>query len=340
MFAYTDPTGTDLLQKHDALQPYRILLHTLYTQFARLPESAFTLLEGFAELPPDVEPVPTTVSWLAFPRTAAGSFGQIDARRFELQDEYVEWRVERGPGGAITRVTFTTEFPEYYQALAEISADAVVAGIREVSPGANPTTAELFGAGFDPQAASPAARAARFRERVQLNPWNNGEKGILCLAQGANTLGALFNLVGQCAVKRPALSPDAVCDAVGNACGSGRNSDPRVCEGAQGLALGGNGETLADPVGVRILKLEGIWKIDGQQVDINDPTRNRGAWLVTRNGRRAVLDVTTGVTMVDDPIRTGTQVSAALSVGVVVLSAPEGDLPEWARTGQEARVPA
>jgi hypothetical protein len=37
---------------------------------------------------------------------------------YRPQDEYCEWRTERHPGtGEITKVTFTSEPPEYWQAL-------------------------------------------------------------------------------------------------------------------------------------------------------------------------------------------------------------------------------
>src|SRR6266436_2160141 len=99
MFDYSDPTGTGLLERTAALVPYRIAIHGLYREFARLPSSAFTLLEAFAELGSAPPALPTTVTWIAFPRTASASFGQIDTRRFDHQDEYVEWRVERSPNG-------------------------------------------------------------------------------------------------------------------------------------------------------------------------------------------------------------------------------------------------
>jgi hypothetical protein len=92
---------------------------------------------------------------------------------------------------------------------------------------------------------------------------------------------------------------------------------------------------LDDPVGIRILSLEGIWKRNGAQIDINDPGQSGSYWKISRNGRRGVLTVA-GLTIGDDPIESGAQVANQLVVGAKVISAPEKDLPEWARTGQES----
>lgn len=330
MFAYTDPTGTGFLQQQNALNFYRATVHQHYRDFARLPGSAFTLLDAF-----DANAQVSTVTWIAFPRTATASARDIDAKRFSFQDEYVEWRVERAKD-RIRRITFTTEFPEYYEALAETGFEPLVEGIRQVMPGAAPTAADLFGAGFNPDSASPDARASQFRLHLPRNPWNNGKRGILCLTQEFNTMGALFNLVGRCGVVKPDIPSNAVCANVGGACGSGRNSDPFICTAAQDLVRGGNGLSLLDPVGVRIIELRGVWKIDGNEVDINNAAESQGVWTIGRNGRRAVLDLTRNVTIVNDPIASGAQVSAVLQVGADVISAPDATLPAWAKLGQES----
>jgi len=336
MFAYSDPTGDLFKGNKAALSEYRILVHQLYVQFSRVPDSAFTLLEAFDELSGRTKPVVTLVSWLAFPKSVSASHQEIDGNRFRFQDEYVEWRVEKRNDGKITRVTFTTEFFEHYEALARVGLQALVKGIRRLIPGANPTIRDVFGPNFNPSTATPEARAGRLRTNAQDNPWNNGEKGILFLTQPANTMGALFNLVGACALPRLDLQPADVCANVAGACVPDRNSDPVVCQSAQNLARSENGLSLKDPVGVRMIKLEGIWKINGQQVDINNLNQNLGAWVISHNGRRAVLDVSKGVTIGDDVITTGTQVSTRLLLGAEAISAPEDVLPTWARTGQES----
>lgn len=336
MFDYTDPTGGTLLDEEDARVFYRARLHGLYTKFAELPNSGFTLLEAFDDLAGDAEVEVTPVEWRAFPLTSSLSPPEIDEQRFVAQDEYVEWRTERDDSGRVVRVTFSTEFPEYYEALAERGVDAVIAGIREVIPEADPTLEELFGSEFDPQAATPEVRARRFRFHGQRNPWNNGEKGILFLSQQFNTLGALFNLLGHCGINQTGVSPNDVCGLVRGACGPGRASDPRACSAAQELVRNQMGFSLADPAGVEIVGLDGIFKLDGEQVDLNDADHGPGLWRIERNGRRGVLEVPEELTLVDDSLTSGADVARSLRVRVKVAFAPEGALPAWARTGAES----
>ncbi len=339
MFAYTDPTGTGVLAAQGALESYRVIVHAQYRRFALLSQSAFTLLDAFE----NVQSTVTEVPWIAFPRTANASDEDIDANRFSggqfgagYQDEYVEWLVERDEDGNVTTITFTTEFPEYYEALASVSEAALIAGIRDAIPGGAPTTRDLFGPGFNPGQASAEARARQFITRLPDNPWQNGQNGILCLQQQFNTLGALFNLVGRCAVTLPGQPTDACANAASGACGLGRNSDPNVCTAAQNQRRRNRVVALADPAGIRILELGGIWKFNGQQIDMSDQAQNHGAWSISRNGRRAVLRVTPELTQIDAPVTTGTQVSKVLRVAASVISAPENAVPPWARTGQES----
>jgi len=332
MFAYTDPSGT--LKPARALTNYRGRLHAEYRQHAKLAASAFTLLEAFGEVPAARQRV-DTVRWIAFPKTAQATNTTIDNDRFGLQDEYVEWRVERNAAGTVTQVTFTTEFLEYYEALAMASHAALVAGIKAVIPGAAPTAVDLYGPNFNPTTAAPEARARAFRGNATTNPWNDGRKGILCLAQQFNTLGALFNLGGHAAVPKPNVPAGAVCATLGGFCGPERNSDPSISAAVQTLARGSRGISFADPVGIQLESLGGIWRIGAAQIDINDPAGNQGAWTITRGGRRAVLKVVPGLLLDDVAIESGAQVAAVLSVIAQAVSAAEADLPAWSRVGQE-----
>ena len=243
MFDYQEPTGTGFLESQGALAVYRAIIHSFYSRFASLPGSGFTLREAFEELADGVQPSTAGVGWKAFPKAVIATNEQIDAQRFDFQDEYVEWRTEKAAGGSVTRITFTTEFPEYYQALATVSHDALVQGIQEVIPGANPTHMELYGPNFNPATASGAVRARRFRSQALANPWNNSQKGVLCLAQQFNTMNALFNLVGQCAIPRPDLPPGSVCANVGGRVDRTATRTPmsawpvnRRCGGSRGSA--------------------------------------------------------------------------------------------------------
>ena len=333
MFEYSDPTGTGVLVREGALQAFRGLLHTWYRQEARKANSAFTLLSAFDAIRNDSDTIVSTVEWAAFPKISSGSDAEIDANRFLHQDEYVEWRVERGSSGDIERIVFTTELYEPYQALAEVGEDALISGIRDIIPGANPTRSELFGPGFNPASASSESRGEQFVSHRRMNPWNNGEKGILFLGHRNNTGLALFVLVGDCAIDR-GINPAQVCSI--SSCVPGRNSDPSICAAVQHLAQSNRVLSILDPAGIRIMRLDGIWKRQGQVIDINDLRSNGGVWTVTRNGRRAVLDVSQGITIGDDRITTGAQVSRALLVGADAISAPSAKVPAWAQTGHES----
>jgi hypothetical protein len=335
MFAYSDPTETGFLDQAGALQLYRDKVAALDVEFHKTPGSAYTRRDAFAELAQGTQAEAATVEWKAFPVSQSGTPATKDRDRFTRQDEYVEWRVE-SEGGALKRVTFITEFPEYFEALAELSADALKEEIRRLHPGANPTDAEIFGAGFNPATASAQGRAGRFRANRRSNPWNNGERGILCLTHRDNTLGALFNLLASCGVPRDG-DPGEVCANVEGACGPGRNSDPAACIAAQNLARADRSFSLEDPCGVRIIGLDPAaqWTVDGQTVDMNDEANNRGIWKVTRNGRRGTFTFQGDVRLAGGKIATGTDLSRQLIVATTVVHAPNAALPEWARLGNE-----
>ena len=311
MFNCKDPGGS--LKPAKALANYRQSLHELYRVHAKNPKSAFTFLEAFLEMPPGKVPQEAAVQWSAFPITAAGTNEEIDARRFDFQDEYVEWRVERS-AGKVKQITFTTEFLEYYEALASVGLAELVAGIQAVIPAANPKAVELFGAGFNPATSTPVGRASRFRSFAQQNPWNNGIKGILCLAQQFNTLGALFNLTGPAAIVNSTVPSGAICETLGGFCGPNRNSDPSIATAVQDLARANRDLSLRDPVGIEIVRLTGIWKRNGTQIDINDPAQNGGLWLISRTGRRAVLKNAAGLNVDGETLSSGAQIANRLRV--------------------------
>ncbi|MGH9673002.1 MAG: hypothetical protein ACRD44_07455, partial [Bryobacteraceae bacterium] len=329
MFLYTDSGKT--LKPVKALSNYRLLLHGEYVSFARLARSAFTLLEAFADVPAGRK---TThdVEWIAFPKSAGAGNAEIDTERFRFQDEYVEWAVTRS-AGKIRQVTFTTEFLAYYEALAMAGAAALIAAIQAAIPGSNPKKADLFGPGFDPDTASEMSRRGRFASRAQQNPWINGTKGILCLGHRSSTLGALFDLVAKAAIPNPAVPSGDICPSLGGSCVPERNSDPSVAAAVQSLARNGRSLSLTDPAGIEIVRLSGVWRIKDQEIDINDPAANSGAWTVSRGRKRGVLKVTPNLFLDDEPVTSGAQVAASLRVKASVVSAADTDLPEWSRMG-------
>jgi hypothetical protein len=336
MFAYSDPTGTGFLQSAGVLQNYREKVHFFDRRFHTVPNSGFALREAFEQLAPGTRAEITTVRWSAFPVTAAAGAEEIDNGRLDFQDEYCEWRVEKN-GETLTRVTFTTEFSEYLEAFAEVGVTPLKEEIGRLVPAANPTDADLFGPGFNPATMSAPARGDRFRRNLPNNPWNNGQRGILCLTQQFNTMSALFNLLGACGVPRPDLDSGAVCANVGGACGPGRHPHPNPCRGVQDLARNDRSFSLQDPAGIRIMGLDpaGRWTVKGQAVDMNNEAVNSGIWKVTRNGRRGTFTFQGDVRLGGARINTGADLARQLIVGAAVIHAPNAALPEWARIGNE-----
>jgi hypothetical protein len=95
------------------------------------------------------------------------------------QDEYCEWSVTRNPEtGKITKVTFTSEGPEYWQFLSERDPDLVLRLYRE-HIGPEVQRSDLFANG----------------EYIPMNRWNNTTTdGAMHLIQQANTLSAEIEL--------------------------------------------------------------------------------------------------------------------------------------------------
>ena len=399
MFPHADPTGTDFLQRQGALATYRGRLTSLYDSASKVAGTKFVNLATLSNLKAGTQPQIATVPWSAFPKRSASIPNEQVDRDRSLQEEYVEWGVQRQSDNTIATITFTTEFAAYFQTLAAHRFETLVAGIKSILPTANPTVRELYGVGqltaplaadgvvgpatwgllekvfdrpvptnipvlrrgsqgrevawlqtrliwlglLDGQAdgvfgskTETAVIAAQkqyttggdlFWQNLANNPWNTGQKGLLCLANRANALPLLFGLISNCAVPRPNVRSQEVCGLVGlTNCVPGRSSDPFACVATQTQVINGNVLSLRDPVGIDILRLQGIWRLNGQQIDINDPQKNQGIWQVSRGRHRAVLRNVRGLTLDGAPIRTGAQVAKSLQVGVDVIVAPSSAL--------------
>jgi hypothetical protein len=321
MFSYSDPTGGTILVDSGAMPNYQQMVDRGYRRGIDVAGSEFVGLDDIASSGSAVNKV--DIEWPAYPLSRSGvSDVDIDRQRNAFQDEYVEWDVERTSAGRVTQITFTTLFPEYFHALGMQSEAALIDGVKDMIPGANPTTAELFGTADGTRLNTPQKRFVALQGFWSDSPWNNGKKGILSLVQGDNTLGALTGLAGNCAVPRPSVSVTSVC--TGPFCGRGRNSDPVVCSNAQSAVRNGLAISLADPIGIAIVRLEGDWEQGGISIpDINSVT---ALWKITHGGRRAVLTVPTDLTLDGSPIVTGTQVSRKLFVKATVDAVNASDL--------------
>ncbi len=185
------------------------------------------------------------VSWVAFPAALRASVPSphqrwklADEDRLSFQDEYCEWTVARS-GAKITKVTFTTEVPEYWEHLFETAPDQVVALYQEL---------------VDPRVKQADLQDSEGNYQRQ-NRWNNIKPGRLAhLIQPASTLSAAVELVAAATVARvkngvPVTNQQELvrCAQLGNPL---RNSDPQISAAANAAARAGDEVSLADPLGL------------------------------------------------------------------------------------------
>jgi hypothetical protein len=198
------------------------------------------------------------IPWFAFPgRREIDDAELVDGKRDE-QDEYCEWSVLK-VAGAITKVTFTTELPNYFELLHSIDREAVLALYREnVNPEVRPEDL------VDPD--------GRYDKNNVHNTQADG--AIMHLRPRSNTLPAAINLVRAATFLRthPGGTPVNSKAALVRCAGLGdeeRNSDPKIATEVNALAENGMRITLADPVGIYItgLGVSGMTFPDGLSKD-------------------------------------------------------------------------
>jgi hypothetical protein len=128
------------------------------------------------------------LTWMGFPRdlifpanrdnmTAAYIQADSSPATRNFQNEYFEWRVDRNATGKITKLTFVTEMPEYYERL-WLDDPAAVLNIYRTLVSPTVTLADLRTGG---------GAYNRF------NRWNTTD-GIVHYIQGINTLNAAVGL--------------------------------------------------------------------------------------------------------------------------------------------------
>lgn len=225
--------------------------------------------------PPAADAVEEDIAWTAFPRNVQRQSAS-DRQRWrvadssrDLQDEYCEWSVERA-NNLVKRVTFTCEGPEYWEFLAAVAPDKVVALYQE-HVSSEVRREHLFQGG-------------RYNRR---NRWNNStSEGAMHLIQGANTLTAEIELAGGASLQR--ANPDGTlktgaaeliaCSRYGD---PERHSDPHIGDRVNAHARTRSDITLANPIGLYFAGIDtSSWTIP----DGSDPDR---LWRFTRgsNGK-------------------------------------------------------
>jgi hypothetical protein len=297
---------------------------TVATEFAAFA-SAFPQFYDPTETDTPTDAESASVIWSAFPGRLVGqpgSFERADGSR-EEQDEYCEWAVERNDEDKITRITFTTEVPEYFQHLFETDPDGLLNLYRDlIGPEVEPVGLEQDG-----------------RYLVE-NEWNRSTTGRPAhLIQGSNSLGAAVRLAAEATVLReqdgvPVTGNEqlVVCGGLGN---PRRNSDPSIAAAVNNAAASGAEITLKDPPG---LYIDGL--ITGAMVapDGTDPgefwrsERGTGGHTVratyevpeAANRDYVVGDITIG----GQPIRFGAQLAVRVRVRLDALIKPGTHQPE------------
>jgi hypothetical protein len=284
------------------------------------------------DTPAGVTPAP--IVWPAFPArvlreegSGAARWDRADSSRRE-QDEYCEWSVERDDDGKITRITFTTEVPEYWEHAAENDPSLLL---------------ELYRRFVDPRVELGDLFDDR-EEYVRQNPWNRSTEGRLAhLVQNTNNLFAAIALVAQATILREREDGTPVTDrqelvACARLGDPFRNSDPQIAEVVNDAATLGNEVALLDPVG---LYLDGLQSAGMETPDGADAAE---FWQVERGAPghavRASFEVPEGhgfvvgdIKIDGRPIARGAQVADKVRVRIGAVVKPGDHQPVRLRCG-------
>jgi hypothetical protein len=277
------------------------------------------------DTPSDLTPTP--IGWSAFPTRVirevgpgAARWDRADSSRI-VQDEYCEWSVERGEDGKITRITFTTEVPEYWEHVAQNDPRLLLELYRQfVDPRVE--RRDLFDGGkYD-----------------RLNRWNESTEGRLAhLVQRSNNLFAAIALVAEATILRAREDGTPVTDRQELVVCAGlgepfRNSDPQIAEVVNDAATLGNEITLLDPVG---LYLDGLQSAGMETPDSADAAE---FWRVERGALGNAVRASFAVPEERDyvvgdieihglPITRGAQVADKVRIRIGAVVKPEDHLP-------------
>jgi hypothetical protein len=239
-----------------------------------------------------------------------------EGRRLFGQDEYCEWSVKRNDAGDIVRVIFTSEVGEWFEHLAAVDPDGVVALYRQL-------------AGED------VPRSAILSEDDQYLGWTadvnmRTDGPVVHLGQGSNNLWAAVSLAAEASILRTrdgSIVRDHKvlmrCAGLGN---PNRFSDPSIASTINSAATTRARISLANPPG---LYLAGI-RTEGMRLPAGheelDPQK---LWVPERgeHGRvvRARFEAPDGAFSLSDivldgtPIRTGAQLAERVDVSIRAL---------------------
>jgi hypothetical protein len=328
---------------------------------------------------PEGEPIEQPIVWNALPGTLRNRYGrakaleladkllpltqrmdgpgsyfvgdQWDKLYYRAQDEYCEWHVTRGGDGSIKRVTFSSEPPEYWQALHGDELAGLDGKPTYPTTGDRDLLVELY--------REYISRDVQYQDLIchedlvdhsdpehpvivypkgsynPYNPWNT-VNGIMHLTQPANTLGAEIQLAAQATILRhkdgrPVTDPDALICCAGYG-GPNRTSDPTIGGSVNELAWLGAYLSLRNPIGLAMhhMDVAGITTPHGEPITEQYFRVLRGREAAGQI-ERAVFEVPRGETFnVSDlriggiPIRYGGQLAERIVVNLVALAAQFG----------------
>jgi hypothetical protein len=245
------------------------MVHSVFASFV----GAFPQFYDPTETDTPAEATVIPVVWPAFPGSLRGSAKErlenADAER-GAQDEYCEWAVERR-NGKITRVTFTTEVPEFFDHLFATDRNGLLALYHQlIGPQVQPDDLEQNG--------------VYLRE----NKWNTSTEGRPAhLVQGTNNLGAAIRLAAEATILRERNGNSVTgkqelvdCGGLGEPL---RNSDPQIASDVNNAAASGAEITLNDPIG---LYIDGLITGGMETPDQEDPA---AFWRIERGDAEHIL---------------------------------------------------
>jgi hypothetical protein len=276
------------------------------------------------------------------------SGGQWESLYYRAQDEYCEWRTFRDAKGRITKVVFTSEPPEYWQALHGDDLPNLDGKPTYPTPGDRQLLLDLYQEYVSPEVdyedlicqedLKDTATGTVIYPKGSYNPYNrwNTTDGIMHLTQPANTLAAEIKLGADATVLRERHGR-RVTDPQELMCCSGyggpmRTSDPTIGSSVNKLAALGHAITLRNPVGLYMhhMELVGVTTPDGQPVTEEYFTVVRGdadAGMIERAEFRVPdgLDFTVSDLRIGgEPVCWGSQLAERITVSLVGQAAEPG----------------
>lgn len=297
---------------------------------------------------------PPPVAWTAFPNRILRTFPTI-SRKEQLQyadegppvpyapsgprgwqDEYCEWSItRRASDNKITKVAFTCENREYWNALWLIDPEQVLKLYRQLVS-SDVQLSDLRGS-IDPNTGRPSYK--------WVNKWNdNTTMSPVHLISPPNSLGAEIYLAAAATIVRECngevvtdQSQLIKCSSYGT---EGRNSDPFIGSSVNSIVRpGGVKVTLNDPVGLYIQEpaFDSTWQLPPQAPVNAHPS---DYWRIVRGQRRtnpnepdfilhAVYEVPEDedfcvgdITIDGVPIRFGSQITEKFQIALAAIGIP------------------